>query len=195
MSEILDHIHEDHRNMVTLLDLLEGECRDLASGVDHDYTLMTNIVDYFNHYPTLYHHPFEDKVFAWICEERPTLTLIVKDLLVEHESQAKLVADVALLLKGIVTGHLVPRTKLVDELTSYITVQREHISKEENRLLKEVEGLLDGLHLAEIPMPDRAVLDPLFGEISSDEYSAIAVALGQSGSHPTRFEENTRHKH
>ncbi|MFT4561829.1 MAG: hemerythrin-like domain-containing protein [Gammaproteobacteria bacterium] len=129
MSEILDHIHKDHRNMVALLDLLEGECADLARGVDHDYTLMINIVDYFNHYPTLHHHPFEDAVFAWICEQRPTLACIVKDLQTEHESQATLGADIALLLKGIVTAHVVPRARVVYELTSYIAVQREQRRK------------------------------------------------------------------
>lgn len=178
MSEILDHIHQDHRNMMTLLDLLEHDLRDLASGDDHDYSLMANIIDYFNHYPAHYHHPFEDQLFDWIGNERETLRAEIDNLREEHQSQAKFLARLSTLIQGVQTGHMVPRAEIVDQMTQFIKLQREHIQTEEGHLLKEAHAILAGLHLAEIPVPDRARLDPLFGKNIDPNYEIIAIALG-----------------
>lgn len=163
--------------MIRLLDMLEIEVRDLAAGNDHDYSLMADIVDYFNHYPTHFHHPYEDKLFKWIGIERPALLYLIDELQTEHEAQAELGSEVAMFLQGISAGHMVPRDAMVKDLTEYIQVQRNHIDKEEGRLLKEVEKLLDAQRGIEIPLPDRGASDPLFGDNVDTAFSLIADAL------------------
>ncbi len=177
MSRVLDHIHQDHRNMIQLLEILESEVKDLASGSDHDYSVMSDIVDYFNHYPTHFHHPYEDKLFEWIGIENPSLRSLIDELQTEHEAQATLGNEMSMFLQGIRTGHMVPREAVVKDLTEYIRVQRDHIDKEEGRLLKEVENLLEAKRAIEIPLPDRDTLDPLFGDKVDTAFSLIADAL------------------
>lgn len=179
MSEILDHIHQDHRNMVSLLDLLEQELRELAAGDDHDYALMANIVDYFNHYPAHHHHPFEDKIFEWLAKERPTLQAEVDKLRDQHDTQAKSVARLAMLIQGVQMGHMVPRAQIVELTKNFIETQREHIQTEEGHILKEAEGILSGFHLKEIPIPNRSNLDPLFGDELDQNFACAAAALGR----------------
>ncbi|HJP35181.1 MAG: hemerythrin domain-containing protein [Gammaproteobacteria bacterium] len=177
MSAILDHIHQDHRNMSRLLDVLDKEVGDLAAGDDHDYALMSDVVSYFNHYPARFHHPYEDELFGWISGEQPVLAGLVEELRLEHASQAKLGREVSMFLKAIQAGHMVPRDKVVSRLTDYIKVQRRHIDKEEGKLLKGTEELLADHHMIEIPIPDRSELDPLFGDEIDIAFSALAEAL------------------
>ena len=178
MSTILNHIHEDHLNMVRLLDILDNEIADLEAGDDHDYNLIFEIMSYFNHYPNRFHHPFEDKVFAWMTTERPTYAGLVNELRVEHETQAALGRELELLLKAICAGgHMVPRDKVVADLKEYVTTQRQHIDKEEGELLKGTEELLADHHMIEIPLPDRAALDLLFGDEVDESYASLALRL------------------
>jgi hemerythrin-like domain-containing protein len=179
MSAILDHLHQDHRNMIRLLDLLEREVKDLATGADHDYVLMADIVAYFNHYPAHFHHPYEDKVFGWISGERPALAGLVEELRLEHETQAELGRELSLLLQAIGARHMVPREKVLDDLAVFIETQRKHIDKEEAQLLVGIEELLTERDLIEIPIPNRADLDPLFGDEIDDAFSALADAVNE----------------
>ena len=184
MSRILEHLHSDHKNMIRLLDLLDDELRDIASGRACDYPLVANIVEYFNEYPNRYHHPFEDKVFAWIGRERPSLSGVIDELRTDHELQTVISHDLTKLLDEARTGRAAPNERLAEELKSFVSVQRAHIDKEEKRVLKQAEGLLTGIHLREIPIPDGDELDPLFGKAVGGDFSAIAVALGRA--HETR---------
>ncbi len=76
---------------------------------------------------------------------------------------------------------MVPRQKIVDELSKYSAVQRGHIDKEEGYLLKETEKLLRERNLEEIPVADRAALDPLFGVQIDSEFSALFDVLQPQG--------------
>lgn len=163
--------------MVRLLDLLDERVVSIAAGTEDDFALVAEIVKYFNHYPTSSHHPYEDKIFNWVCAERPALSEAVQDLRAEHVSQAKLGEEVAAFLQGALSGHMVPRQKIVDELSRYSTVQRGHIDKEEGYLLKETEKLLREKNLDEIPVANRDALDPLFGAQIDSEYSDLFDAL------------------
>ncbi|MGR9090505.1 MAG: hemerythrin domain-containing protein [Gammaproteobacteria bacterium] len=177
MSEILEHLHRDHRNMVHLLDLLDEHTGSIADGTEDDFQLLAEIVKYFNHYPTSSHHPYEDKVFNWVCSERPALSEAVEDLRREHASQAGLGEEVAAFLQGVLSGHMVPRQKIVDDLNRYSAVQRAHVDKEEGYLLKETEKLLREKNLDEIPVANRDAIDPVFGAEIDSEFSNLFDAL------------------
>lgn len=181
MSDILEHLHRDHRNMARLLDLLDEHVGLIAAGKEDNFRLVADIIKYFNHYPKSSHHPYEDKIFDWVCDERPALIEAVEDLRREHVSQGELGEEVAGFLQGIISGHMVPRQKIVDELSKYSAVQRRHIDKEEGYLLKETEKLLRERNLDEIPVANRAALDPLFGAEIDSEFSALFDVLQTRG--------------
>jgi len=177
MSAILEQLHHDHRNMLRVLDLLDEHTHATASGAEDNFRLVAEIIKYFNHYPTSSHHPYEDKIFNWVCGERPDLSEAVEELRAEHVSQAKLGEEVATSLQGVLSGHLVPRQKIVDTLSAFSAVQRGHINKEEGHLLKETEKLLREKQLDEIPIARHDVIDPVFGAEIDDEYSDLIDAL------------------
>ncbi len=177
MSAIVEQLRQDHRNMVRLLDLLDEHSRAIAAGTEDDFRLVAEIIKYFNHYPTAAHHPCEDEVFNWVSEECPELSDAVEDLRADHVSQAQLGERAATFLQGVLAGHLVPRQKIVDELSAFSEVQREHIYTEEGHLLKAVEKLLREKHLDEIPVSRRDAIDPVFGAEIDDEYADLIDAL------------------
>jgi hemerythrin-like domain-containing protein len=179
MSEILSRLHQDHRNMISLLDLLEKQMADTASGNDHHFGLMSEIVDYFNHYPAISHHPIEDEIFEWVRGQRPRLGELVAELRAEHAAQADLGREVAMFLQGIAGGHLVPRAQIVEKLNLYIGVQRRHIDKEEAHLLKETADLLTELEFTEIPLQSGIAPDPLFGANPELAYTRVIEALAR----------------
>ena len=174
MSTVLDRLHDDHRNMVRLLDFLDAEVEDLAAGRDHDYQLLADAVNYFNHYPATSHHPVEDQIFQWLARWRPDLTSLVDELRLDHEEQGKQVRQMAVFMQGIVSGHMVPRQRIVDELRQFSAGQRDHINKEESKLLKETEKLLRERELGDVPLVER---DPLFGGEIESEYADLFEAL------------------
>lgn len=163
--------------MSRLLDLLDRQISDLEAGRDHDYRLMSDIIDYFTHYPSTSHHPLEDQMFKWVSRERPDLAGFVDDLAKEHEAQAVVGREVALFVRGILAGHLVMRDKIVASLREFSDMQRAHINKEEAFLLKETEQLLRDRGVDEIPIADEFVADTLFSEKPDAAYADLLAAL------------------
>ena len=61
---IIERLCQEHRNIETLLAVLERELEIIFDRGDRpDYHVIRTIISYFEVYPDLYHHPLEDLVF------------------------------------------------------------------------------------------------------------------------------------
>ena len=60
---VIDILRQEHRNIETLLLILERELGVFARGERPDYEVVHAVVAYFQVYPDAYHHPLEDRVF------------------------------------------------------------------------------------------------------------------------------------
>src|SRR6202051_3979827 len=71
MPELIEILREDHRNIETLLLVLERELDIFDRAEQPDYEVVQAIIDYFRDYPDRCHHPKEDAVFAKLKTRDP----------------------------------------------------------------------------------------------------------------------------
>jgi hemerythrin-like domain-containing protein len=71
MTELLDILREEHRNIETLLRVLERELNIFDRAERPDYEVVQAVIDYFRDYPDRCHHPKEDVVFAKLKARDP----------------------------------------------------------------------------------------------------------------------------
>ena len=71
VSQVLDELRADHRNLTILLDMLDREIARLKSVEDPDYELLHDIMMYMTGYPDAVHHKKEDWVYAKMAAIRP----------------------------------------------------------------------------------------------------------------------------
>jgi hypothetical protein len=94
MTKLIEILREDHRNIETLLLVLERELNIFDRAEQPDYEVMRAIIDYFRDYPDRCHHPKEDAVFAKLKTRDPAATASVGDLEAEHLKGAKRLTQV-----------------------------------------------------------------------------------------------------
>ena len=78
MSEILRQLHTDHVNMAKLLDVLERQLDHIHDVESTDFVLMTDLMHYMTHYPSVIHHPREDLVFKRLKARNPEAASVVE---------------------------------------------------------------------------------------------------------------------
>ena len=59
---IIERLSQEHRNIETLLAVLEHELGIFDRGDRPDYEVIRAIISYFEVYPEVYHHPQEDRL-------------------------------------------------------------------------------------------------------------------------------------
>src|SRR6266568_1797689 len=73
MTKLLEVLREEHRNIETLLRVLERELDIFDRAERPDYEVVQAVIGYFEDYPDCCHHPKEDVVFAKLKARDPAL--------------------------------------------------------------------------------------------------------------------------
>ena len=82
---IIEQLSQEHRNIETLLAVLERELEIFGRGDRPDYGVIRAIISYFELYPEIYHHPQEESVFAKLKLRDPAAAAKVGNLTLEHQ--------------------------------------------------------------------------------------------------------------
>jgi hemerythrin-like domain-containing protein len=80
MTDIIEVLRQEHRNIESLLCVLERELSVFDRGDRPDYEVVLAIIDYFKDYPDCCHHPKEDMIVeklrsAILSQRRPLVIL------------------------------------------------------------------------------------------------------------------------
>lgn len=184
VSEKLEELRQDHRNMWRLLDLLEAQAAHIEECDEPDFDLAHDVLRYMTSYPDTVHHPKEDRIYARLKALRPELAGSgVAKVTAEHKEIAQLGVDLRDALAAIESGSVMRRDALVAKARQYVTRLREHIVWEERRLFSLADELLATQDWAAID--DGEHPDPLFGpsvEHSFDELLQRIAAYQEQGS-------------
>ncbi len=84
MSNIIQILLEEHRNIDKLLLVLEHELEVFDRSEEPDYEILRAIIQYFQDYPENCHHPKEDMVFEKLKMRDPAAASRVGDVEAEH---------------------------------------------------------------------------------------------------------------
>lgn len=164
MSDVIWKLRDDHKKLARLMDLIAREVRIFDSGEAPDYELVSNILDYTQNYPDLYHHPIEDLVLAKLRQRDPDAVASIGALDQEHEKLGALTRRFAAALHNVMQDAELPRDWFVEVASDYLTFQRRHMQMEEVVFFPPALRALTDQDWQDIrdaiTLPD----DPLFGD-------------------------------
>ena len=177
MSEIVDRLCGEHRNIGALLDMLERFLDGLECGSDApgDVELMRDIMTYMIHFPDHTHHPMENLMFERMRARglTPQTEHTIGKLLREHASLARKGEALHLALLRFEDGARSERPALVAMGRDYVESLRYHARVEERTVFVEAESLLDDADWTEIEQAFEERTDPVFGPRVDSEFRAL----------------------
>jgi hemerythrin-like domain-containing protein len=100
MTDFIQVIRQEHRNIESLLRVLERELTLFDRGERLDYEVVLAIIDYFRDYPDCCHHPKEDMIVEKIKARDPVATATIGNLEAEHGEGTRRLRQVSEAQKG-----------------------------------------------------------------------------------------------
>jgi hemerythrin-like domain-containing protein len=131
MSEIIETLCAEHRNIEKLLGALERELNVFDSGHRPDYEVIRAVIDYFQNYPDTCHHPKEDIIVEKFKLRNPASAAVVGDLQAEHQEGARRLRRVAQAVEHVLNDEILPRQEVDDIIRDFIVHERLHMTMEE----------------------------------------------------------------
>ena len=128
---IIERLSREHRNIETLLAVLERELEIFDRGDRPDYEVIRAIISYFEVYPELYHHPQEDLVFAKLKLRDPAAAAKVGDLAREHQKGAERLRRVAHAVDNVLADREILRQNVDPIVRDFIEHERRHMMMED----------------------------------------------------------------
>ena len=143
MSYVIASLQRDHAEITKLLGKLESEILAIEVGKTPNYPLMQDIMQFLGEYSDRVHHPKEDLIFRQLLKRDPKFRADVDDLIEEHVLIGQAGREFARLLRSSSADSIDVREHLGVCGFNYIRTQREHMSKEENRLFPLATAILN----------------------------------------------------
>jgi len=173
MSNIIQILLEEHRNIDKLLLVLEHELEVFDRSEEPDYEILQAVIQYFQDYPESCHHPKEDMVFEKLKVRDPAAANRIGDVEAEHQVETKRLRRLVEAVEEILAGREFLRQTFHDVVRDFIEHQRQHMDKEERLLFPAaVQGLRpDDWAEIDARLNDRK--DPLFNGAIETKFQAL----------------------
>jgi Uncharacterized conserved protein len=173
MSNIIQILLEEHRNIDKLLLVLEHELEVFDRSEEPDYEILQAVIQYFQDYPESCHHPKEDMVFEKLKVRDPAAANRIGDVEAEHQVETKRLRRLVEAVEEILAGREFLRQTFHDVVHDFIEHQRQHMDKEERLLFPAaVQGLRpDDWAEIDARLNDRK--DPLFNGAIETKFQAL----------------------
>ena len=173
MSNIIQILLEEHRNIDKLLLVLEHELEVFDRSEEPDYEILQAVIQYFQDYPERCHHPKEDMVFEKLKVRDPAAANRIGDVEAEHQVETKRLRRLVEAVEEILAGREFLRQTFHDVVHDFIEHQRQHMDKEERLLFPAaVQGLRPD-DWAELDARLNDQKDPLFNGVIETKFQAL----------------------
>ena len=173
MSQLLERLHEDHRHLARLLDLLDKLLDMFHEGTEPDYELMCEMLEYMEKYADQVHHPSEDLIFdrmrAHGNQHRSVLDVLGK----QHEVLGEINKQFRESLEGIVHEEVLRRDQVEAHGRELVQTLRKHLDMEEREAFPLARELLTERDWEEIEQQISKVTDPVFGDRDPGRFKAL----------------------
>jgi hemerythrin-like domain-containing protein len=173
MSNIIQILLEEHRNIDRLLLVLEHELEVFDRSEEPDYEILRAIIEYFQDYPEDCHHPKEDMVFEKLKMRDPAVASRVGDVEAEHEIETERLRKLVEAVEEILAGREFLRQTFHEVVNDFIRHQRQHMDKEERLLFPAAVQRLRPEDWAAIDARLKDRKDPLFNGTVETKFQAL----------------------
>jgi hemerythrin-like domain-containing protein len=185
MSKIIRVLLEEHRNIKKMLHVLEQELNVFDHSDRPDYEILQAIIDYFQDYPEVCHHPKEDMVFEKLKMRDPAVAERVGDVEAEHQVETERLRHFAQAVEDVLAGREFLRQTFHKVVQDFIEHQRQHMDKEERLLFPAAAKALREEDWAEIDGRMDSRKDPLFDGAIENRFNSLQRTI-------LRWERETR---
>ncbi|MBK1706343.1 hemerythrin domain-containing protein [Halochromatium glycolicum] len=179
MNPLLERLGHDHRRLAQLLMLLEGLLDQFRDGLEPDYELMCELMEYLTDYADQSHHPCEDRIFERVLAQEGAGHAILGQLMKQHHSLGQLNRRFKESLEGIVHEEVLRRDDVERQGRELIAQLREHMRLEDEQAFPLADACLSEDAWAEIQAVVPAAQDPLFGQSDPERFRAIYKELNK----------------
>ena len=143
VRDLMRELHDDHRNMGIVLELLDDVIAEMSSGGDPDFELFNEIMRYMTVYPDAVHHPKEDVVYAELRMQRPDLADGLDHVPDDHRDIAALGSQLRGEVEAINAGAAVRREQMIEDTAAYVERLRQHMAWEESEFFSRIDRMMD----------------------------------------------------
>ena len=173
MSNIIQILLEEHRNIDKLLLVLEHELEVFDRSEEPDYEILQAVIQYFQDYPESCHHPKEDMVFEKLKVRDPAAANRIGDVEAEHKIETQRLRRLVEAVEEILAGREFLRQTFHDVVFDFIKHQRQHMDKEERLLFPAAIQRLRPEDWAAIDARLEDRKDPLFNGVIETKFQAL----------------------
>lgn len=177
MTEIIDILCQEHRNMEKLLGVLERELGIFERGDRPDYDVFLGTIDYFKDYPDSCHHPKEDLIFRKLKVRDPDKVASFGDLEAEHREGARRLSDVATAVHRVLNDEDLVRHAVCEIVHNFIERERQHMAKEERIVFPAALDVLQSADWADIALKMADRYDPLAHPALDLKYDRLRLSI------------------
>jgi hemerythrin-like domain-containing protein len=176
---MLNIIHQDHKNIMQLLQVIENDIALLKSDHEIDYQLIKSITAYLKQYADKYHHPMENLIYAHYLKYRVVDITVSNRLEADHKALKILTTELDDMLNMVLLDAIIPKATIIEVLEQFVDKQTKHLTYEEEEILPLIQRSLtedDWAHL-NLQWKYKEYVDPLFGENISQQFQALAERI------------------
>jgi len=176
---IIERLSREHRNIETLLAVLERELEIFDRGDRPDYEVIRAVISYFELYPEMYHHPLEELVFAKLKRRDPAAAAKIGNLTLEHQKGTERLRRVAQAVDYVLADREILRQNVDKVVRDFIESERRHIMMEDRDFFPAALKALEPQDRTEIASALTDHEDPLFSEAAEETFDALRARILQ----------------
>ena len=161
MTDIIEVLRQEHRNIESLLCVLERELSVFDRGDRPDYEVVLAVIDYFKDYPDSCHHPEEDMIVAKLKARDPAAATI-GDLEAQHKEGSRRLRRVAQAVERVLSDQDLVRQNVDNIIRDFINHERQHMAMEERVVFPAALDALRPEDWADIALKLADRYDPFY---------------------------------
>jgi len=173
MTYVVEVLRQEHRNIETLLRVLEQELSVFDRGNRPDYEVVVGVIDYFKDYPDSCHHPKEDMIFRKLKSRDPVAAASIGDLEIEHQEGASRLRRVAEAVERVLSDEDLLRQTVDEVIHDFISHERRHMEMEERIFFPTAIKALRPKDWADIALKLADRRDPLYGPGLEERFNML----------------------
>jgi len=162
MTYIIEVLRQEHRNIESLLRVLERELSVFDRGERPDYEVVLAVIDYFKDYPDCCHHPKEDMIVEKLKVRDPVAAATIGDLAGEHQEGTRRLRRVAQAVERVLSDQDLVRQNVDNIIRDFINHERQHMAMEERVVFPAALNALRAEDWADIALKLADRYDPFY---------------------------------
>jgi hemerythrin-like domain-containing protein len=163
LTQVLDRLHNEHRQISQLLDLLDGILAMFHAGREPDYEILSELLQYMEEYSDQIHHPTEEIIREYLRragQHQAYLDVLTR----QHNALNEMTRNFRQAVEGVLNGEVQRRDQVEAYGREMINTLRDHLNLEEVEAFPLARQVLKDTDWVAIQAEVARTIDPILSE-------------------------------